>query len=392
MTSPTDGPGTPSEAVDQTKLWVCALRCPGLPIARDRHAGGMDLGASPQRPELPLDRGVAGRYSRVVAAHDRPDRRRLQLAASALPATRSSRGDYLRIVLPQGFRRVVLRLGVKRAVDFLALDQRGVVQDVGASTPAEPALQGIIATHVVAADIDPLGEPADAESRAHAEFVSAVLGLAAHQAPERMESTRLHASIGELSGLLLRSPEPIDWKRTGEAAWVSNAPAPVAVRPGSVKIAELAWGADGADDIVVLLPREDASLAGYRIEFRPADDAEAPWVAFGDVATTNGREGAPVIVAQVPGALPSAPVEFRLFGPDGVVSHQRVFLPLEAYVPLHARVARRADGSSACLLFDAPLGVEPLRLDIVFWRDRGGPVLRQAGESGPERATLHVPG
>lgn len=117
--------------------------------------------------------------------------------------------------------------------------------------------------------------PTDQEWRDYEVLASAVLGSAASQTPPQMEVTRLDDNGAQ--GFLVRSPEPIDWKRTSlqlsRSAGVLARPRV----PQEVKLTAAAFGAVYPnEESATLLLRHATNLSGYQIERRvlPAAVAE----------------------------------------------------------------------------------------------------------------------
>lgn len=96
----------------------------------------------------------------------------------------------------------------------------------------------------------------------------------------------------------------------------------------------------------------------------------------------------------------SGGAELRLRAPDGALGHAQRFLPAVAYTAVPAaglRMVRKADGTGVFLcLENAAITLGDYRLELTFRRDNqaqdpGSEVLRQAGDTGPERVTLDLP-
>jgi hypothetical protein len=86
----------------------------------------------------------------------------------------------------------------------------------------------------------------------------------------------------------------------------------------------------------------------------------------------------------------------RIVGSDAQPGHARTFLPNDAFAPLALRLLRKADGTA---FFIIPAGAQPatggvLRLDLTYHRDRqeAGRPMSQAGDHGPEHATIEFGG
>jgi hypothetical protein len=99
--------------------------------------------------------------------------------------------------------------------------------------------------------------------------------------------------------------------------------------------------------------------------------------------------------------FPPGGAELRLRTPDGAPGHARLFLPALAYTAVPAaglRMVRKADGTGVFLCLENAVAITPgdYRLELTFRRDNltqdpGSQVLRQAGDTGPERVILDLP-
>ncbi|HEU4766399.1 MAG TPA: family 16 glycoside hydrolase [Pyrinomonadaceae bacterium] len=118
----------------------------------------------------------------------------------------------------------------------------------------------------IATAVAPTNAVGDAETRAYTSFAKKVLGAAAQNPVESVEVHRI--TVNQVGvGLLLRSPEPIDWKRTALqlsfAAGLVDAPAV----PGVAKITDVSPGGSSPnDEVVTILARERTTLARSSIE------------------------------------------------------------------------------------------------------------------------------
>jgi hypothetical protein len=100
-------------------------------------------------------------------------------------------------------------------------------------------------------------------------------------------------------------------------------------------------------------------------------------------------------------AFTSDGAELRLRAADGTAGHARRFLPARTYAAIPAtglRMIRKADGTGVFVFLENAAALDPgdYRLGLTFQRDNrpqdpGSPVLRQAGDTGPERVTLDLP-
>ena len=111
-----------------------------------------------------------------------------------------------------------------------------------------------------------------------------MLGQAARQDPARVEIVRVETG-GQAAGLLVRSPEPIDWKRTSIELLSTQASGPAPAVPGALKIAGAVPGAAlPNEETIDLIARSSVDPAGLRIERRTwpgalAEPAAAPPIA-----------------------------------------------------------------------------------------------------------------
>ncbi|HWN43317.1 MAG TPA: hypothetical protein VNW71_13910, partial [Thermoanaerobaculia bacterium] len=128
--------------------------------------------------------------------------------------------------------------------------------------------------------------PSEEEARAYETLADKVLGQAARQNPPRVEVTRLERA-GQAPAFLLRSPEPIDWKRIEmEVSRAGLRLSPPAV-PGDLKLTDIAFGsAKPEEETVTLLVREETELTRHRLEL---------WDLPGPVALP---EGDPVLLLE----------------------------------------------------------------------------------------------
>lgn len=136
-------------------------------------------------------------------------------------------------------------------------------QDETWVVPLEPLadVQSLVAQAVL-----PATPPSEAEARAYDALAERVLGSSARQNPLRVEVTRVEQG-GEWLALLVQSPEPIDWKRTGLEILHTERRAPKPALPGTIKLTDITLGVTQPnEESVTLLLREATDLTGYRIE------------------------------------------------------------------------------------------------------------------------------
>ena len=138
-----------------------------------------------------------------------------------------------------------------------------------------------------------LGPVPENEWRAYNNIIGECFGPVPRQLPKTVETTRL-ISNGTTLGLLLESPEPIDWSRTELGFAALSGPVDGAVPPGSAKMiaAELS-ASSPAQESVTVLARDTANLAGSRIEFKtfpgPLEPETGDPIVFLDNADSGPR-------------------------------------------------------------------------------------------------------
>lgn len=122
-----------------------------------------------------------------------------------------------------------------------------------------------------------LATPAsEQEARDYEALADALLDAAARQLPARLEVTRVEQGSA-VPALLVRSPEPIDWRRTTMAVLLVGDIPPAAVEPGVLKLTSAAFGVfQIGGEVASVLLREALDPTGYRIEVRlpPAEASE----------------------------------------------------------------------------------------------------------------------
>jgi len=213
---------------------------------------------------------------------------------------------------------------------------------------------------------------------------------------------------------LVRSPEPLDWRRTGLEVLLAERAAARPLLPGAVKLTAVRFPPEPA--FVELLLRESADLKGLRIEVRlPGPRWELYFQSAAEPLLPAGRRirvypAGAAVPASEPGILqrfaapaapplPAAGTRFRLVVPAETRWHARLFLPDAAYRAVAVRLLRKADGTSFFLLPAPPASAFPsgqYRWRWTYRRDNraaspGSPILSQAGDSSPERVTLDIP-
>ncbi len=116
-------------------------------------------------------------------------------------------------------------------------------------------------------------EPSEKEARAYDSLAEAVLGSASLQNPAQVEVTQVVGAgmdpENEALAFLVRSPEPIDWKRTSLELWYADRWLPLPKPPGTVKLTDVTFKTTPpTEETVTLLLREATDLTGYGIEYR----------------------------------------------------------------------------------------------------------------------------
>lgn len=278
--------------------------------------------------------------------------------------------------------------------------------------------------------IDPVANaPAisEAEARAYAALATAALGTAAWQPVDQVDVTRLIVA-GQAKVLLVRTPEPIDWRRSelaiAHAAEETLVPSP----PTTVRVARVGFGRVGApdDEYVSLVLLAPASLDGARIERRTIPSTGAPpawelWAKITDPITrASGSRLAVIAGSAIPASLgddaavllnqaatgfqpafPSRGIDLRVVLADDTVAHASRFLPPARFNAVAAaRVVRSADGTGLAILIpgnnDSTLAAAQYRLAFRFRRDNhardaSSLVLSQGGDTSDETVYIDLP-
>ena len=243
---------------------------------------------------------------------------------------------------------------------------------------------------------EPSIEPVPAsEAEAFEQLYEAALGGDMHRQLESVEIVRLDASDRALAWLL-RSPEPIDWRRLGVRLERAERILPAGRPASGFKLVGAQLGSDSRLDVLLL---ETGSLADVQIDIRPlAADGWQRWATFDSVQPPlpAGR-----VVSLTGPALIRTGVEVRL-ARGGRVLHQRAFLPASDYAPQAGlRWLRRQDGTACALTIfsgtsPAPLRPGAHRLSLSYHRDLRAldpqlEVLSQGGDRSPERVVVELP-
>ncbi len=114
----------------------------------------------------------------------------------------------------------------------------------------------------------PIAPPSGAEARAYEGLAEALLGTAAQQHAPRVEVTRVEQG-GEVRAFLVRSPEPIDWRRTELEVERSGGEIDRSSPAGGIKLTEATFGErQPNDETVTLLLRQASDLTRHRLELQ----------------------------------------------------------------------------------------------------------------------------
>jgi hypothetical protein len=325
---------------------------------------------------------------------------------------------------PVGWDRVTLTLGasstVPRQAETVSFDERGLGgPDVGDfayvgrvwTTTAELWAKGGVLSARLA---DPWTLAFPAESATSVEVVVEVAGTpvvltgtgAGVSAPATA-STPGPATLS-VSGTSLAS---LTLSGAGHAVHAIRfgslfAPAPAA---GPVRLLDAVLpSAPGAGDhYVELLAEEATDLAGWTLQWRPAD-ASADWLTYhvctpwrslpaggiarvvGGAATGGGVAGRATWFGGTVGTVPTTGIVLRLVDAAGTVIHQRAAMPAGTATPYG--LVPDEDGTRAYVIPTAPVPTTPTwwTMSLSFARDLGPgePLLSVAGNTSRETASL----
>lgn len=274
----------------------------------------------------------------------------------------------------------------------------------------------------------------DEEVQAFDRLAEDLLGTGARQEPVRTETYRITDAVGDVVGLLVRSPEPIDRSRLALSLFHTPDSAPASVAPfGAKLIAATLGAAQPSDETVVLLIREPTDLSGWSLQLRdiPAADSErlddlvGPWSTIYRFGVEEVMpEGTLVRIHSGPPPIGRADtlwakerhraelgeagdvrltgdrVDLRLIGPQGEVEHARRFIDDARYSPIGFMLLRKADDTAFAML---PVGgggasfpAGALKVSAVYRRDNRAHVadslvLTAGGDASPEAAEIFVP-
>lgn len=131
---------------------------------------------------------------------------------------------------------------------------------------------------IVQAAVSPSSTPAESEARAYEDLASLVLNTEARKNAEVVETTRVERG-GKTLALLIRGPEPFDWKRaTLDAIRHTGRRLPVPTVPGDVKLTGVTFGTTEAnEETISLLLRQPADPTGQMLQYlRPPGPLAQP--------------------------------------------------------------------------------------------------------------------
>lgn len=288
-----------------------------------------------------------------------------------------------------------------------------------------------MAGEAVASLAAPVG---DSEARAFETLADHILGTRARQEAPRTETYRVANAGGQTIGLLLRSPEPIDFSRLALSLLHVPDDAPASVAPAAVKLIGATLGAAApADENVTLLVRQATNLTGWRLQMRdplvggalPLADPSGAWetlfefgaearledstlvrIHSGNAAAGPADSGRRLERYRAAGGDPgdiklaSDIADLRLVDRTGRVEHARRFFREALYTPIGTKLLRKADGTALMLLPDGQAGSHlpqgALRLDFLYRKDNrmaapASLLLSEGGDRSPEAVTLDIP-
>lgn len=136
------------------------------------------------------------------------------------------------------------------------------------ATPTTAELSDATFSRLAASAVATDSPPSEEEARAYEGLAAAVLKEAARQTTQEVEVTRVDRN-GEAVAFLVRSPEPIDWKRTSLEVRRAGRWSPPPEVPRGVKLTNVTFGSvQPNEESVTLLLREPTDLTSHRIEVR----------------------------------------------------------------------------------------------------------------------------
>ena len=172
---------------------------------------------------------------------------------------------------------------------------------------ALPDLNGVAASIGAAVALTAVGQPpAEAEARAYDTLATKALGTDARQPVTRLDVSRVEQG-GAALGLLVRTADPVDWRRTA-LSLLRAPPQPLLPDPPhGPRLIRATFATDAApqpnaESVTVLLDA-GMDLAGWRIQRRTLPSANAPAMADGSVLFRAGLDA-----DQGPDAIQTAPL------------------------------------------------------------------------------------
>ena len=143
-----------------------------------------------------------------------------------------------------------------------------------------PDLNGVAAALGQAVALDVANQPpANSEARAYDELAVKSLGTDARQTLTRLDVTRIEHA-GTAIGLLVRTAEPIDWRRTSAALARAQGQALLPVPANGPRVIRATFADTAAlranDESVAILLDAGADVGGWRVQTRSLPSANAP--------------------------------------------------------------------------------------------------------------------
>jgi hypothetical protein len=230
-------------------------------------------------------------------------------------------------------------------------------------------------------------------------------------------------------GFLIRTGEPLDWKRTSLIFSQATKQPLLSEPPDGTRIISVSFAfettAVPTNESVTVLMDEATNLTGWRIEMRLLPDSTnsdpqwEPWYTFGaeplraagqrvrifaePAITPSSIAGEDYLFIPEPDGgfqpkFPLAGVDLRLVVPDGRVAHMRRFLSTQAYTPSPMQMLRSADGTGLILIKSGAAALSPAehRLHLEYKLDNttadpNSIVLSQNGDTTAETAQIDIP-
>lgn len=199
-------------------------------------------------------------------------------------------------------------------------------------------------------------------------------GFGVRPRPQALELTLLKEGSREL-GLLLESPEPLDWSRLTLRMTRRAHGGAVAEALGAAKLIPM-------DGELGLLLREAADPSAFIVE-KAASDGES-FAVQAPFAAGLQPAGTILIVS----SAPEAGSVWRLKDASGGLLHEHAWAGSTAFRHHALRLVRKGDGGRAFLLFNSVEG--RYRLEFSYSREAVGsePTLYRAGAAGEEKASV----